>query len=457
MSQRRPPNEQAKGNDVPFGIRAIESGIEVEGVMISRPNTPESQSRQSSAISLMPGQYQRQPSNVDLEKGVSRGNISELDKQLSMVHDRSASDSSNSTTRPQSSALDRSTSADRLLDISASGATTPSDPIVTKPAKSRHPPCSYNKYNATPHVYRHSSTVYMLEGLEAIHKASTSMNPDSGSGGSDSGNSGDDAGPISAAAPDLLSNAQPMARKRHQSADLVMLDTHRRSQAAETGQLTPKARRPGQSRDSSVASLPHSAVTPTEHSDYFSVRPKAMKTSDSDSPTNPFPSPKIDALPASVRRSSMPDVTPFAKFCQTAPPSPRPEGYRPASQEVFSGVCTLDEVPSPDFVPARPSSTPPPPAHTEPTRPSFEKRESQVVRGHGTGFEILKTGSLNPPPPPTDPLERQRAAPPISLHNTHRPRSSSAGSRNKLQKKRRPSIDSTASSDTGRKSRNSVL
>ncbi|KAI9851457.1 MAG: hypothetical protein M1838_003646 [Thelocarpon superellum] len=31
---------QLKGEDVPFGVRAIESGIEVEGVWISRPNSP---------------------------------------------------------------------------------------------------------------------------------------------------------------------------------------------------------------------------------------------------------------------------------------------------------------------------------------------------------------------------------------------------------------------------------
>ncbi|KAF2770979.1 hypothetical protein EJ03DRAFT_260465, partial [Teratosphaeria nubilosa] len=48
MSQRRRPQGEAGANDVPFGVRAIESGIEVEGVWISRPNTPDSQSGQSS-------------------------------------------------------------------------------------------------------------------------------------------------------------------------------------------------------------------------------------------------------------------------------------------------------------------------------------------------------------------------------------------------------------------------
>ena len=40
-----------KGNDVPFGVRAIESGIEVDGVWISRSNTPANSSPGSPALS----------------------------------------------------------------------------------------------------------------------------------------------------------------------------------------------------------------------------------------------------------------------------------------------------------------------------------------------------------------------------------------------------------------------
>lgn len=38
--QHTPSVRRRKGNDVPFGVRAIESGIEVDGVWISRSNTP---------------------------------------------------------------------------------------------------------------------------------------------------------------------------------------------------------------------------------------------------------------------------------------------------------------------------------------------------------------------------------------------------------------------------------
>ena len=38
--QQAPRSRRARGPDVPFGVRAIESGIEVDGVWISRSNTP---------------------------------------------------------------------------------------------------------------------------------------------------------------------------------------------------------------------------------------------------------------------------------------------------------------------------------------------------------------------------------------------------------------------------------
>jgi hypothetical protein len=78
-------------------------------------------------------------------------------------------------------------------------------------------------------------------------------------------------------------------------------------------------------------------------------------------------------------------------------------------------------------------------------RPSFEKerRPSQVIRGHGSGFEILKPGSLPAMTPAVSPPpEKQYAVPPVSLKNygRSRSRSSSRGSTGrKLQKKKRAS------------------
>ncbi|KAK5130210.1 hypothetical protein LTR08_002295 [Meristemomyces frigidus] len=295
-----------------------------------------------------------------------------------------------------------------------------------------------------------------LEGLEAIYKASTTLHGDGSSGSSSETSSGGiDHEPISASAPRLLSGQPTHAsRQRQQSADLDMLNSHRQSMAAETGQLTPRVRKPGQSRDSSVASIPASIER-----EYFasSRKPSNPAPPETASPTSSFSTPKIDALPAAIRRSSMPDVTPFAQFCQTAPPTPRLNSSRPGSQASSPRLRALSDAHSVYTIApvspltSNPPTPPPEPAQPQAKRTSFEKRESQVVRGEGSGFEILKPGSLKAGPPAEHPMQRQRAAaPPISLHNAYRPRSSSADSRRKLQKRRRPSIDSQTSSENGR-------
>ncbi|KAF2862694.1 hypothetical protein K470DRAFT_212062, partial [Piedraia hortae CBS 480.64] len=50
MIQRQVMHEQpfpAVDDEIPFGIRALESGVEVEGIWVSRPTTPDSKSQMS--------------------------------------------------------------------------------------------------------------------------------------------------------------------------------------------------------------------------------------------------------------------------------------------------------------------------------------------------------------------------------------------------------------------------
>lgn len=457
ISQRRRGNNEGGKDETLFGIRALESGIEVEGVWVSRPNTPEG-SRQSSVGSLALQHLHRTRSDVDVEK------------QPQLAYDRSVSKSTTASTRRASSTFDCATSAERLPSSHASRDSSP-DATITKPPRSRHPPCSYSKYSSAPYTYRCSATVTAFEGLEAIHLASTSLHAD-GSGGSTSSSQGsDDNGSISAAAPRLLTGTSARdLPPRRPSVDLELLNNHRMSQAAETGQLTPRTRRTG---DWSGPSAQVSAVSIPDQSDYF-VNAMVTPLSELRSPVTPN-SPKIDALPAAVRRSSMPEgVTPFSQFCQTAPPTPRPISSQASIQErspqrpQSHAVSIYTSAPS---SPIKTAPTPREPATTQttsrpgsqpslqPHRSSFDKRESQILRGHGSGFEILRPGSLNPPKPAEHPMQRQRAAPPISLHNNdYRPRSGSADSRKKLKKKRRLSIDSRTSDETdvSQKSRDSV-
>ncbi|KAK0926109.1 hypothetical protein LTR57_004359 [Friedmanniomyces endolithicus] len=159
----------------------------------------------------------------------------------------------------------------------------------------------------------------------------------------------------------------------------------------------------------------------------------------------------------------MPDVTPFVQFCGTAPLSPRLVGQdtTPNTRRQSDATSIYTSAPTSPVTQGKGSSRSPSRAalpvprsesrSSEPKRTSFEKQPSTVIRGHGTGFEILRPGSLNPALPINEhPMQRQRAAPPISLHNSYRSRSrsSSAGSvaGRRLQKKRRQSFGSTTSS-----------
>ena len=456
MSQRwRAAGTQAS-DEVPFGIRAIEKGVEVEGVWISRGNTPEPVSRGSSAGSSIWEHVPRKTYEVDLEK-----------QDLHPGHDRTASNSTTGTSKPVRSSFDRAVSAEQLPSSHASRDSSP-DAAIARPRRSRHPPMTYIRYSCNPCLIRESSTFSAFEGLEAIHRASISIkaveaegSTDSTSSSHKSSNSTSDDEPISASAPMLLmGQPRPRPRTRQQSSDLDLLNSHRISQAAETGQLTPRARRPGQSKsvDLNRAVRPRSAFTLSERLDYFGANARPSSSGEGSSPTST--SPKLGALPPSIRRSSMPDVTPFAQFCQS---TPRPSSSRGNSIEsmIDSRPNSVDSQSIYESAPSSPimlmsegaAELKLPPLK----RMSFERTAPEIMRGHGSGFEILRPGSLNPPLPKEHPMERQKAAPPVSLHNSSRPRSSSADSRRKLQKKRRPSVGSATGSDECRRSRASGL
>lgn len=447
MSQRRQPRTQ-HGDEVPFGIRAIESGIEVDGVWISRSNTPELGSQQSSAGSSW-NYIPRMDSNMDLSK---------LEAQQ-LGHDRSGSGSTTTTARPPSSSFEKATSVSKSHSRDTSRDSSP-DGVVTKPSRSRYPPPTYARYSGNPFVLRHSATANTLEGIEAAYRSSYHGRNASEQGASSSSSSyysssgADDTAPISASAPNLLT-AQP--RPIDKSRDLDLLNKHRTSQVAETGQFTARAKRPGQQSGdwaSMAMSTPLASTSERQGdpADYFLQQTQRSSSPKETSP-NPFATPKAGTSPSTPRKLSLPDVTPFAQFVQTAP---RPESLasRPGSyqQPVFSSGRRVSTYTIADSTPAGVSPRAlehpvlPEPTKSKPTQPealdraSFERRESQILRGHGSGFEILRPGSLDPKP---SPLELQRTAPPISLHNGYipRPRSSSQESRQsrKLQKRRRPS------------------
>lgn len=382
---------------------------------------------------------------------------------MQQPHERSGSNSTTGTARVDSSAFDRAIAAERLASTDTSREPSPVD-LITRPAKSRHPPSSLSKFSVNPYLVRQDPATSTLQGIEAVFHAAGPMRNEYGNGEYSSGSNessnqssydSTDTEPIAASAPRLLNR---QARPRTSSRDLDLMQSHRMSQAAETGQFAPRTRRAGQSGEwASIANGNEYSVS--EAGDYFGQRRISSPSPTNSSPTkgspsNPFITPKVEALPAAVRRSSLPDVTPFAKFCQTAPPSPdssrTPHAIvfptSPLRGDKYGEHATPSDSPSvvpnavelPAVVPGHETAQTP---IQQTKRGSFEHRKSNVIRGHGSGFEILRPGSLNPPMPSEHGPEK-RPGPPISLYNSGpRERSSSADSRKKLQKKRRPSED----------------
>jgi hypothetical protein len=471
MIQHRPP-QGCDNADTPFGIRAIESGIEVEGVWISRNNTPEPPPSRDPSKSSMEDHAPRKDYSIDLEK---QGNARR--------HDRSRSVSSTGLTPRQSE--DRARSINSTASRNAGpGSSSRAGDVASAPIK-YHPPSACAKYSGNPALSRQTQAASTIEGIDAIHRASGPINGKDGAGlggssaGNGSGQSNSDSAEgetIAASAPHLLTDQE---RPRKPSTDLDLMHSHRLSQAAETGQLTPRIRPPGSfSEWPSVASSRRPSTAPSEQASHLEQHPTQSPSSvKSNSPVMaasssiPLLMPtKLESLPPNIRRSSLPDVTPFAKFCQTAPPRPPSASsngsaksamqlvgdslseYVSTSSTPAVAITALPTAPIPDATRSSADSAPTIIASSQPSRPGFEPRTSQVLRGHGSGFEILRPGTFATP---TQAVEKQRSAPPISMENRMRPRSDSSESRRKLQKKRRPSSESQGSASSRRGSRSS--
>lgn len=143
MLEAQPTLEERQEDNIPFGIRAIESGIEVDGVWISRSNTPVASSRSSITDIKLP----------------RSDNSSQLEFPKN-VHG-SASGSRDSSRAP-SFTFDRAASTERM-PANGSRSSSPGREYSTQ-ARGRPPiaPISqYSNHNTT----RNSTTLQALEGL----------------------------------------------------------------------------------------------------------------------------------------------------------------------------------------------------------------------------------------------------------------------------------------------------
>ncbi|KAI9819831.1 MAG: hypothetical protein M1827_006400 [Pycnora praestabilis] len=251
---------QLKGNEIPFGVRAIESGIQVDGVWISRSNSPgPGNSRSAAVIPIVSAgssdRRVRQPKRDSAGSNMSHLSI----PQPAYGQSANGSSQSSNSSRAPSSSFDRAVSAERLPRSS--------EPMSAAGPNGRYRPRHYShlRYSGQ-NMLKDQTTLDSLEGYAPHAGQSDHSRRDSdGEGkGRRASNSSSDSSDgrnhyypqrpsrvvrqtSSGVSFDALSNpvdVRPFIESRR-SDDLAGLHSQRISHAAETGQLVPRVRRSG--------------------------------------------------------------------------------------------------------------------------------------------------------------------------------------------------------------------
>ncbi|KAF1941800.1 hypothetical protein EJ02DRAFT_454789 [Clathrospora elynae] len=363
-------------DEIPFGIRAIQSGIEVDGVWISRSNTPVGSSRASIISEKVPRSYNN--SQLELPQPVAQGS------------------SRNSSRAPSS--FDRAVSAEPIA-YTDSRSSSPGRGHVHD-----GPRCSMCNH----HVARNSTA---LNAPESTRSAPMSGPPSprgaqgqSALSSSKSSRRTSDESDYMSMGPDVRAYESAYIRPStlapiDPKTDLELLRSHRLSHVAETGQLTPRVRRPGNSGEwNSVAD---SQVSSLNGVNYF----MPQKT-----PSPPLPAiidpqdeidmassagPSQDSYAANQARQAVPLRESYARNAPFYPDAYEPRG----PQHQYS----YDEVP-----------------YEVNTDQNQRDSNSQVLRTVNSGFQVLKPGTFQPPTPEEVEIAERRTS-------------------KKLQKKRRSS------------------
>jgi hypothetical protein len=167
--------------------------------------------------------------------------------------------------------------------------------------------------------------------------------------------------------------------------DLDLLQSHRLSHVAETGQLTPRVRRPGNSGEwASVADnirSPHEIST-SNGVDFFVPQQKTPSP-----PLAPLSGPPLDALPlesnyhqdghaSNQARQGVPLLESYAPRTYQEPQTYQPRGPQYDTEEE--------------------------PSQQEVQTAQNSQRNSQVLRKVNSGFEILRPGTLGEPTSPEE-------------------------------------------------------
>ncbi|KAF2145573.1 uncharacterized protein K452DRAFT_264714 [Aplosporella prunicola CBS 121167] len=355
--------------DVPFGIRAIQSGIQVDGIWISGNNTPVPLSPASTALSKPDGQGSAPSSRP----------MSTLEMPQPLTGPYSSRPTSSGA---GSSTFDRAVSAERL-PISREAS-----PVAGPSFNSRHhrpPPVAYSRYSQSS-LGKHSATLDALEASEPYqtveHPGTPANKNDSGSRKS-SGSSNNPEDRNSSSSDDSRELQQPSLlapRPRDPRTDLGLLHSHRLSHVAETGSLSRREkafdRTPGRSGEwgSVVSDLP-------------SARSPVL----SDLPSPPLLD-KTPSPPAVNANSDYAFLAPLEAIGSQVPPqvSPPLETYQPSG---------------PDYAYAESSSQ--------------AQNDHHGARKVNSGFEVLPAGTFDAPAEPEEAHEQKHQ--PKRLQKKRRP------------------------------------
>ncbi|KAF1826454.1 uncharacterized protein K489DRAFT_116334 [Dissoconium aciculare CBS 342.82] len=274
MSQRR--RAQRIKNEVPFGIRAIEEGIEVEGVWISRTNTPEPLSRESSGASLIPKSNQPAPDETvsghdnSTETGILVEDIDDDHRSRHQSLEAQARLESQSGSIPTREIISPSFisrvrtpffTSTRYSSVSQSPRTSSGTSGVRRLSR-------FSGIPAYTHVWRSSEVSDERQQRDGVHSADSTASSNE---------------VIAASEPPETSHKVSFAQHNPTNLEFELMQSHRRSQAAEMGQLLPRSRRPASKdcsdrlRDSARSSY---EVPPLLHVEIPDPRLSASLTSD---------------------------------------------------------------------------------------------------------------------------------------------------------------------------------
>ncbi|KAK7536011.1 uncharacterized protein J3D65DRAFT_697954 [Phyllosticta citribraziliensis] len=332
-----------KEEEIPFGIKAIQSGIEVEGVWISGANTPAN----------------RSPTNSVFEKQQPEPPVVNIRSASYEIPHSAGPSSVASSSRP--SAFDRAVSAERLPNDYPRDTSPPDSIGAGKARQHRPPPTAYSRYSAT--VLKNEGDTYDTRSTASERgdidqpRASTATFDHYRHQQSYTDDS------YLSTSPETIRTSPNSKDPR---ADLRLLQSHRMSHVAETGSLARRERRKtsqsgysNYSIDVSHIRYPSSSGPPSLPSVDSEPLPPLPAGYDA---ANPFMSPSEINL-ASPTRDSHPENA-------TVQGQPLLESYQPRRPNLDYDEEYMDSD-----------------AHDA-------QQSTQVLRKVNSGFEILKPGTF---------------------------------------------------------------